>query len=344
MEKLVKLLVTGNLGYVGTVLTAHLDGHPGISDIIGYDNGYFRNNAPGPVHVSPNLTQVTGDVRSFDADLLKGVDCVISLAAVSNDPAGERFRLATEDINFRATMDLARRAKEQNVARFIFASSCSVYGDSGQTVVDETSPVHPLTTYAQSKLDCETALEELSNENFSVVCLRFATACGVSPRFRLDLVLNDFVYHACRFGRIDILSDGTPLRPFIHVRDMATAFEWAVFKDPAPYTLVNAGSNELNLSVRDLAEEVAKRTGDVLVTLNSKAVHDSRSYRVDFSRYAAMAGTYAPRHDIGAIVRELAGFVRHASFGKEGFHRLMHLEKLVKEGFLNEKLEWIRHD
>src|SRR5581483_1059581 len=180
-------------------------------------------------------------------------------AALSNDPMGNRYEEVTLEINYRASVELARRAKRAGVRSFAFASSCSVYGTADSGPRNEKSEVNPLTAYARSKVMTEADLERLADDSFTVTALRFATACGMSDRLRLDLVLNDFVAGAVASGKITILSDGTPWRPLINVEDMARAFEWAVGRpstNGGSFVVVNTGSNRWNYQVRDLAEAV----------------------------------------------------------------------------------------
>jgi len=166
-------------------------------------------------------------VRHPQPEILRGVDAIVHLAAISNDPMGKTFEEVTDAINFRASVELARQAKAAGVRSFVFASSCSMYGMADDTPRKETSPLNPLTAYAKSKVSTETELQKLADKSFRVTCLRFATACGMSDRLRLDLVVNDFVACAVTSKNITILSDGTPWRPLIHVKDMARAFDWA---------------------------------------------------------------------------------------------------------------------
>ena len=220
-----KILITGNMGYVGPILVRRLrDSYPD-ADLIGLDMGYFGNclSSTGILPECRVNRQHFADVRNFPAALLSGVDAVVYLAALSNDPLGHAFEEATLDINYRSCVRAAKMAKEAGVKSFVFASSCSVYGSAEDGARTEASPVNPLTAYAKSKVWTERDLAPLADGRFKVTCLRFATACGMSDRLRLDLVLNDFVAGAVASKKISILSDGTPWRPLIHVKDMARA-------------------------------------------------------------------------------------------------------------------------
>jgi nucleoside-diphosphate-sugar epimerase len=226
-----RILITGNMGYVGPGLVAHLRAvHPDAT-LLGYDSGFFAHCLTGADGLPERRldAQHFGDVRDLPPHLLEGVDAVVHLAAVSNDPIGNRYEDVTMRINHEATVEVARRAREAGVRSFVMASSCSVYGAAEDgTPRDETSQVAPITAYARSKIASELDLEPLADDGFTVTCLRFATACGMSDRLRLDLVLNDFVAGAMASGRITVLSDGSPWRPLIHVSDMARAADWAI--------------------------------------------------------------------------------------------------------------------
>jgi nucleoside-diphosphate-sugar epimerase len=234
----------------------------------------------------------------------------------------------------------------------VFASSCSVYGFADSGARTESSEVNPLTEYARSKVMTELALAELADENFRATCLRFATACGMSDRLRLDLVLNDFVASALSTGHITVLSDGTPWRPLINVRDMARAIEWAVSRDlqsGGPHLIVNAGSNHWNYQIRDLATAVAEAIPGTEVNINQQAPPDKRSYRVDFSLFSALAPEHVPETGLEETVLGLRAGLEAMRFNDAGFRdsslsRLKVLNELRSSGFLNDALEWQRPD
>ena len=225
-----KILVTGNMGYVGSALTRHLRSTFDDAELIGYDSGFFAHCITTPEGL-PEVRlqrQHFGDVRELPEALLKGVDGVVHLAAVSNDPMGNRFEAPTEEINYAASVAVAERARNAGVKNFVFASSCSIYGFAEDGPRKETDPLNPLTAYARSKIGTEQALAQIDPGEMVVTCLRFATACGMSDRLRLDLVLNDFVACALALREITVLSDGLRWRPLIDVSDMARAIEWAI--------------------------------------------------------------------------------------------------------------------
>jgi len=225
-----KILVTGNTGYIGPVLGEKLKQKYNDLKLIGFDTGFFAHCLTG-VNVSPELNydvQYYGDIRKLDKNVFHGVDIVIHLAAISNDPMGNNFASVTEEINSKASENVAKTAKRAGVRKFIFASSCSMYGTADSEAKKESDSLNPLTAYAKSKVYMEQVIEKLSDDKFQGTCLRYSTACGMTPRLRLDLVLNDFVASALTTGRIEILSDGTPWRPLIDVQDMVRAIQWAV--------------------------------------------------------------------------------------------------------------------
>jgi nucleoside-diphosphate-sugar epimerase len=255
----------------------------------------------------------------------------------------------TFDINHRASINLARKAKESGVANFVFASSCSMYGAAEDIARNETSPLNPLTAYAKSKVYTERDLQPLADDGFKVTSLRFSTACGMSDRLRLDLVLNDFVAGAVASGKITILSDGTPWRPLIHVRDMARAIEWAISRDGADggdFLAVNVGCNEWNFQVKDLADAVTKVIPDIKVSVNKDAEPDNRSYRVDFSLFKQLAPEHQPKIDLPSAIEELREGLQAMGFTDENFRnsqfmRLKVLTHLREADLLTETLEWV---
>ena len=225
-----KILITGNLGYVGPVVVRHLRrAHPD-ANLVGYDSAFFALSitAAQVLPERPLNAQYFGDVREIPGEMLEGVDAVVHLAAVSNDPMGNEFERVTDEINHRASVELGQKASKAGVSHFVFASSCSVYGFAPGAARKETDALNPQTAYARSKVDTEKGLAQIADNKMVITCLRFATACGMSDRMRLDLVLNDFVACAMATGEISVLSDGSPWRPLIDVRDMARAVDWGI--------------------------------------------------------------------------------------------------------------------
>lgn len=346
-----RILITGNMGYVGPVVAAHFRAVWPDAELIGFDSGYFAQCLTLPDEFPERVLdkQVFGDVRDFPAELLEGVDAVVHLAALSNDPIGARFEKQTEGINYRASVDIAQAAAEAGVKSFVFASSCSVYGFAEGGPRKETDTLTPLTAYARSKIATEQALEQLEAPNMAITCLRFATACGQSPRLRLDLVLNDFVATALSTGEIKVLSDGTPWRPLIDVRDMARAMEWAIKRDSdngGRFVSINAGRNENNYQVFQLAEAVAKAIPGTRVSINKDALPDLRSYQVDFTRYATAAPDHQPAVSLSESIERLVGGLTSAKeAGREvipaAAKRLTTLERLIDAGRLSDDVRWV---
>lgn len=345
-----KILITGNMGYVGPCLIAHLrDTHP-EAQLLGLDMGYFAHcltTNDGLPERRLN-SQWFGDVRALPPGLLDGVTAVVHLAGISNDPMGNTFEQVTNDINFQASVVLARAAKAAGVRRFVFASSCSMYGYTEGNARKEGDALNPLTAYARSKVHTEQALAEMADPTFVVTALRFATACGMSERLRLDLVLNDFVAGAMTNKEIGILSDGTPWRPLIHIADMSRAIDWAIGRDASQggtFLAINAGSDEWNYQVLQLAEAVARAIPGVSISVNPNAPVDKRSYRVDFSLYRRLAPRHQPQVDLAATIRGLKDGLTGINFNDGSFRnsrliRLKVLAELRSRGLLSESLAW----
>ncbi|HBC24303.1 MAG TPA: NAD-dependent epimerase [Pseudomonas sp.] len=347
-----KVLITGNMGYVGSELVKMLRKELAQAYLVGFDSGFFSHclTTVGRVPEINLDCQHFGDIRSIPDSLLKGMDAVIHLAAISNDPIGNKFEQITEDINFTASINLARRAVELGVERFVFASSCSMYGYAGDDARKENDAINPLTAYARSKVATEQALESLcASSSAYMTSLRFSTACGMSDRLRLDLVLNDFVASAISTGSITVLSDGTPWRPLIDVKDMARAMLWALTREPEQigrYVAVNVGSSVQNYQVRDLANAVASALPGTTVSVNTAAPPDKRSYRVDFSLYEKLAPDHQPQVMLEQSIKELVRGMKALGYNDKNFRssRLMRLNTLeahISEHRLNHELQWL---
>ena len=334
-----KILITGNLGYVGPGLIKEFRTHHPEATLIGYDIGFFAK------HITSNLIspesfidlQYYGDVRSFPEHILEGVDTVISLAAISNDPIGNKFEEVTMAINYEANLNIAKMAKKQGVRKFVFASSCSVYGAAEDAPRTENSALNPLTAYAKSKVFSEQALESLASDDFQISCFRFATACGMSERLRLDLVLNDFVAGAITSNKITILSDGTPWRPLINVLDMARALRWGHERsngNGGNFLVVNTGSNDWNYQVKDLAIETQKLLPGVDVSINTNAKPDKRSYRVNFDLFESLAPDHQPQHNLATSIQGLVDGLRGINFNNPDYHK----SELIRLNVINQLL------
>jgi nucleoside-diphosphate-sugar epimerase len=347
-----RVLVTGNMGYLGPVLCRFLRRTWPDAEIIGYDEGFFGHcltNAP----VFPEIyldRQYIGDVREFPPGMLEGVTAVVHLAAISNDPMGNKFADITGDINQKASVRIAGLAARAGVRNFVFASSCSMYGQAEGTARNETDPTNPLTAYARSKVGTEDALKSMDLGRMSVTSLRFATACGMSDRLRLDLVLNDFVACAVTSGNISVLSDGTPWRPLIDVEDMSRAIAWAIERPASaggPFLAVNTGSEAANYQVKELAAAVAEAVPGATVSINTCAPPDKRSYKVDFSLFKSLAPEHTPKVTLQQSIARLRdglmemGFA-DANFRNSPYMRLKMLERHIAAGRLGPDLRWRR--
>lgn len=346
-----KVLITGNMGYVGPGLVRHLrQVHP-TAHLVGYDCAFFGQSLTTKRAYPERVLdeQRFGDVRDITEADLAGFDAVVHLAAVSNDPMGNRFEKVTEAINQDSSVTIAKAAAAAGVRNYVFASSCSVYGFAGDGIArTETDTLNPLTAYARSKIGTELALREADFGSMTVTSLRFATACGFSDRLRLDLVLNDFVACALSSGEITVLSDGSPWRPLINVRDMARAIEWAISRPASNggrFLAVNTGSDEWNYQVKDLARAVADAIPGVTVSINTSAPPDKRSYKVDFALYRSLAPDHQPKETLESSVAALRDGLRDLGFADADFRnspliRLKVLEGLIASGLVSEDLRW----
>jgi nucleoside-diphosphate-sugar epimerase len=330
-----RILVTGNMGYVGPVVVAHLRAAMPEAVLVGYDTGFFADCLTTNDGLPEQLldAQHFGDIRDLPPALLDGVDAVVHLAAISNDPMGSRYEAPTVEINARATIRLAALAHQAGVRAFVFASSCSIYGFAEGGPRREEDTLNPLTAYARSKVAVEESLHAMQPQAMTVTCLRFATACGMSPRLRLDLVVNDFVAGAVAGGRVTVLSDGSPWRPLIEVRDMARAIEWAIGRDASEggrVLSVNAGSDRLTQQVRDIAAAVARQVPGTEVSIDAEAQPDRRSYRVNFSLFRRLAPHHQPRFGLDDAIRDLHEGLTNLGFADRHFResRLMRLKVL----------------
>jgi len=347
----VRILITGNMGYVGPVVVSHLRRRFPESELLGFDSGFFADclMTNGPLPETLLNAQYFGDVRELSDDILRGLDAVVHLAAVSNDPIGNRFAVATDAINRAASVRLASRASAAGVRKFVVASSCSVYGAADDNPKREDDALNPLTVYARSKVSTEEALAQMNLGGMTATCLRFSTACGMSDRLRLDLVLNDFVACAVTCGEITVLSDGSPWRPLIDVHDMALAIEWALVRsadEGGQMLIVNVGSDRGNRRVRDLAAAVAALVPGTSVNINTAAPFDARSYRVDFSLFQHLAPNFQPRIGLEQSIVALLEGLRSIRFDDRNFRqsrrvmRLPAISALIDSGKITPDLRW----
>lgn len=298
-----KILIVGGTGYLGPVIADRIFSLLKPEKLDAIDADWFTAAALAEYR-TPFTKIDKQDKRLISEDVLKHYDVVVDLAAVSNDPMGADFENVTAEINYKAAVNLAKTAKKAGVKRFIFASSCSIYGAAGDERRSEEAEKNPLTAYAKSKWQAEVDLEPLADEHFSIIALRFATACGWSPTFRADLVLNDFVATALTQKNIVVLSDGTPWRPLIHVRDIGRAVAWAAQTQQEGFSAYNVGSNMWTLTIRDLAAKVAEIL-KVPYDITGQSGADKRSYCVSFDKFESVAKGWLPLEQVDSAVAEM---------------------------------------
>ncbi|MGB8030155.1 MAG: SDR family oxidoreductase [Terracidiphilus sp.] len=339
-----RILLTGDKGYIGAVMVPMLlqEGHA----VVGLDCDWFEQSAFGDLLA--RIPSMKMDIRDLRASDLAGFDAVVHLAALSNDPLGDLHPELTYEINHFASVRLAKLAKENGVQRFLFSSSCSTYGAAGgDTLLNEEAELRPVTPYGRSKVLVEEDLVKLADSGFSPTFLRNATAYGVSPRLRFDIVLNNLVAWAVTTGRVFIKSDGTPWRPIVHIEDICRAFVAAL---NAPRELIhcqafNVGSNEENYQIRDLAKFVKEIVPGCRVEYAKDGGPDKRCYRVDFTKIRNTLPSFKPRWNARKGARELYDAIQQVGLRVEDFEgaryrRISHLQQLISQGRLDATLRW----
>jgi nucleoside-diphosphate-sugar epimerase len=345
MNKVERILVTGNTGYLGSVMAPWLkrEGY----DVVGLDTNYFAECT-----LVPDLAEIPTirkDLREVMPADLKGFDAVIHLAALSNDPIGNLNEDWTREINDEGSVRLARMAKEAGVRRFLFSSSCIMYGMSEVAVADETAPLAPQTQYARSKVTAEIALQKLADNRFSPTYCRNGTVYGLSPRMRFDTVLNNLMGLAATTGRVELYSDGTPWRPVVHVQDVARSFQ-AVLEAPLEAVhnqAFNMGAERLNYRIRDLADIVVETVPSCELHMMPQPGADQRTYKAGFAKFGrtfpAFKFLWTPHEGARELFDAFKAInLTHADFKDKRFTRLMWLRYLLDSGLVDDSLRWTR--
>jgi nucleoside-diphosphate-sugar epimerase len=349
IELNMRVLVTGNNGYIGTVMTRLLlnEGY----EVTGLDNDLFEGSVFADESITGGISPIfylRKDLREIDVNDLKDVDAIFHLCALSNDPLGNFNPEITYEINHKGSVRLAKFAKQAGVKRFIFSSSCSVYGDSKEHIVDEGSEVNPITPYAISKVRAERDISKLQDSNFCPTILRSSTAYGLSPMLRFDLVVNNFVAWSFTQGTVLLKSDGTAWRPFVHIEDISCAFISVLnsSEDLVANEVFNVGKNDENYQIKQVAEIVKNIVPNSEIKYVEGAKSDKRSYKVKFDKIKSRITKFKPQWNISLGAKQLYNAYKKVGllvedFEGPKFRRILNLENSVKSGILDQNLRRI---
>ncbi len=341
-----KVLVTGNNGYIGTVMVPMLQ-EAGF-EVSGLDSDLFSSCVFGNPSVTGAISQIPylrKDIRDVEQSDLEGYDAVVHLCALSNDPLGNLNEKMTYEINHEGSVRLAKLAKAAHVERFVLSSSCSVYGATSVDIVNEESEPKPVTAYAESKVLAERDISKLADSDFTPVCMRSSTAYGLSPMLRFDLVVNNFIAWSFTKGIVLLKSDGTAWRPFVHIQDISRAFI-AVLRAPKDVVhnqIFNVGKNDQNFRIREVAEIAKQTVPNSEIKYVEGAEADQRSYRVEFDKIAAALPEFKPQWTVPLGAKQLYEAYKKVGLLVEEFEgpryrRITHLENSLKSGAVDSTL------
>ena len=338
-----RVMITGHRGYIGTIMVPMVQnaGH----EVVGLDSDLYRNSTYGKG--MPEVDEIIKDIRDIEKEDLRGVDAIIHLAGLSNDVLGDLNPELTYDINHKASVRMAEMAKELGIRRFVFASSCSNYGAAGNQMQTEEGELHPVTAYAISKVRVEHDLALLADDNFSPVIMRNATAYGVSPRIRFDIVLNNLTAWAFTTGQVLLKSDGTPWRPIVHIEDISMAAIGALEspREVVHNQVFNVGINSENYQMRQLADIVGRTVPNCEIKFADGAEPDKRNYRVDFTKYTKAFPHHRLTWNATRGARQIYESYKNIGLGRDEYEgprykRIAQLKLLLSTGQLDETLRW----